>query len=172
MQNLMTKPPTAPVPELADSEPGRFRCSFWQNVTFLLWSDVATLNAVQRIQRVTKAMIERYPSGHSNVSFVLKGVGPPTEDARVALGRSFDARVSTLKCLTTITEGDGFWASAMRSAIINMGMNSGSQLQMRLHGSIDEAASWLPEPHLERTGVEFSAQELAAALRAFRAQVP
>jgi hypothetical protein len=172
MHNLSTPPQRNSLPELTDSEPGRFRCSCWQNVTFLLWSDQATLNAVQRIQRITKAMIQRYPGGHSNVSFVLKGVRPPADDARVAMLRSFDARISTLKCLSTITEGDGFWASTLRSSVINMGMSSGSQLQMRMHASIDEAVRWLPEVHAEQTGVELDPRELAEALRAFRAQVP
>ena len=171
MPHPLTNPPEGPpAPVLAESEPGRFRLSTWYNVTFLLWSDIATARAVERVQRVTKRMIERYPNGHSNISFVLNGVGPPADEARVLLARSFDSRVSTLKCLATITEGDGFWASTLRSSVTNMGISSGSQLQLRLHRSIEEAAQWLPAPHLEHTGVMLTQSELTAALHTFRAQ--
>jgi hypothetical protein len=167
----VTPTPAGPVaPVLLESEPGRFRCSVWQNVTFLLWSDVATARAIERVQRVTKRMIERYPQGHSNVSFVLNGVGPPLEEAREPMARAFNGRVSMLKCVTIITEGDGFWASALRSSVINIGLSAGSQLQMRLHRSMEEAARWLPGPHHERTNVLLGEQELATALRTFRDQ--
>jgi hypothetical protein len=102
------------------------------------------------------------------VSFVLKGVPPPTPEARAAFAHAFNDRLSTLRCMTTITEGDGFWASGMRSAITSMRIESSQQLLMRLHDSIEAAAAWLPEPHQERTDVQLSEAELAAALRRFR----
>jgi hypothetical protein len=167
-QPAPSKPPDAAELELVASEPGRFRIAVWRNVSFLLWSDQATHHAVRKLKRVTQLLIERNARGHSNVSFVLKGVAPPTPEARTAFAQAFDDRRSTLRCMTTITEGDGFWASGMRSAITNMRMESSQELVLRMHNSIEEAAAWLPAEHAERTGVRIEAAELEAALRRFR----
>jgi hypothetical protein len=154
--------------ELVESEPGRFRCCLWHNISLLIWTDQATLEAVKKLKRVTELLIERYPSGHSNVSFVLNGVRPPTPEARAAFAHAFNDRVSMLRCMTTITEGDGFWASTLRSAITSMRMESSQGLLMQLHDTIAAAAEWLPEPHFQRTSVKISAKELVAALHRFR----
>lgn len=165
---MQSEPPAEIVLEPVLAEPGRFRCAIWRNVSLLLWSDQATLHAVQKLRRVTQLLIERYPSGHSNVSFVLGGVLPPTAEARAAFAHAFNDRLSLLRCMTTITEGDGFWASGMRSAITSMRMVSSQGLIMRLHDNIEEAAAWLPAPHAEHTGVTIEEAELAEALRRFR----
>jgi hypothetical protein len=134
----------------------------------LLWSDQANLDAVKKLKPVTQRLIERYPSGHSNVSFVLNGVPPPTDEARAAFAHTFNDKLSLLRCMTTITEGDGFWASGMRSAITNMRIVSSQGMIMRLHDSLEAVAAWLPAPHAERTGVLLDEAELATALRRFR----
>jgi hypothetical protein len=167
-QPAPSEPPDAAELELVDSEPGRFRVAVWHNVSFLLWSDQATQHAVQKLRRVTQLLIARNPRGHSNVSFVLKGVAPPTPEARVAFAQAFNDRRSTLRCMTTITEGDGFWASTMRSAVTSMRMASSQELVLRMHNTIEEAAAWLPAEHAERTGVKLEVAELEAALRRFR----
>lgn len=171
MSTSHQKPSKAPAEAALEpivAEPGRFRCAIWRNISFLLWSDQATLNAVKKLGRVTKLLIERYPAGHSNISIVLNGVPPPTAEARAAFAHAFNDRLSLLRCMTTITEGDGFWASGMRSAITSMRMVSSQGLLMRLHDSIEAAAAWLPAPHEERTGVKIEGAELAEALRRFR----
>ena len=152
---------------LADS-PGQFRCSLFRNVSLLIWTGQGTLASVQHIQRLTASLVQRFPKGHSNVSFIPDGAPMPTEEARAALAASFDQRLSHIACMTQVLEGEGFWASTMRSAITSMKLGTSQDMAMRVCTSIDEVAAWLPEPHRERTGVVLETEALRTALQVFR----
>jgi hypothetical protein len=156
-------------PVVAEFEPGHFCCSVWQNVSILIWADRATKEALGRIQRVTKRMIEGYPNGHSNVAFVLDGVKPPTPEAREIFTRLYNERVSHLKCLAVILEGTGFWASTLRSSVTNMQLEARRTTAIGQYTSIEELATWMAPIHAERTGVTITALQLRVALRAARA---
>jgi hypothetical protein len=158
-------------PVIAEFEPGHFCCSIWQNISILIWADRATKEALGRIQRVTKHLIEAYPNGHSNVAFVLDGVRPPTPEAREIFTRIlYNERVSDLKCLAVVLEGGGFWASTLRSAITNMQLESRRTTAMAQYTTIDEVAAWMASVHSERTGVTVTALQLRVALRAARSE--
>jgi hypothetical protein len=155
-------------PVVAEVEPGHFCCSVWQNVSILIWADRATKEALVRIQRVTKHMIERYPKGHSNVAFVLAGVKPPTPEARAIFTHLYNEGVSDLKCLGVVLEGDGFWASTLRSSITNIQLEATRATRLGQYTSIEEVASWMAPLHSERTGVAVTPLQLRVALRAAR----
>jgi len=156
-------------PVVADVEPGHFCCTIWQNVSILIWADRATKEALGRIQRrVTRPMIEQYPNGHSNVAFVLAGVQPPTPEAREIFTHLYKEGVGDLKCVGVVLEGDGFWASMLRSSITNMQIESGRKTALGQYTSVDEIAAWMAPLHSERTGVEITALQLRVALRAAR----
>jgi hypothetical protein len=157
-------------PEVAEVEPGHFCCTVWQNISILIWADRATKEALGRIQRVTKRMIERYPGGHSNVAFVLDGVPPPTPEAREIFTRLYNERISHLKCLAVILEGSGFWASTLRSSITNMQLEAGRTTAIGQYTSIDELAAWMAPIHTQRTGVAITALQLRVALKAARTE--
>jgi hypothetical protein len=158
-------------PVVAEFEPGHFSCSIWQNVSILVWADRATKEALARIQqRVTKQMIERYPNGHSNVAFVLAGVQPPTPEAREIFTRLYQEGVSDLKCLGVVLEGDGFWASMLRSSITSMQIDSGRKTALGQYTSVDEIAAWMAPLHSERTGVPITPLQLRFALRTVRGE--
>ncbi len=149
-------------------EVGRFRYSYWRNVSIGVWSDQATLQAVQRIWPLTRHLITEYPAGHSNVAFVLDGVPAPLQEAQAELARLFNARHTQLTCTAVIVEGTGFWASAMQSSITSMQLTSGGSMRLRLHRSVDEVLEWLPALHLQRTGVELNPDDLRRVLREAR----
>jgi hypothetical protein len=155
-------------PVVAEVEPRHFSCSVWQNVSILIWADRATGEALARIQRVTKQMIERYPNGHSNVAFVLAGVQPPTPEAREIFTHLYKEGVSDLKCLGVVLEGDGFWASMLRSSITSMQIQSGRKTALGQYTSVDEIAAWMAPLHSERTGVAITPLQLRFALRTVR----
>jgi hypothetical protein len=134
------------------------------------WADRATGEALARIQRVTKQMIDRYPNGHSNVAFVLDGVRPPTPEARAIFTHLYDQRVSKLKCLGVVLEGEGFWASSLRSSITNMQLEASNSKALGQYTSIDEVATWMAPLHCERTGVAVTSAQLGSALRDARAE--
>ena len=155
-------------PRVAAAERGHFSCSIWLNVSILIWASRATEPALRRIQRVTHELTTRFPAGHSNVAFVLDGVGPPTPEARKILTHLYREGVADLKCLGVVLEGGGFWASSLRSSITSMQLEAGRRTALGQYTSIAEIAAWMAPRHAAQTGVEISVEELQAALEAAR----
>jgi hypothetical protein len=158
-------------PVIAEVEPGQFCCSIWQNVSILIWADRATKETLGRIQRrVTIPLIAQYPNGHSNVAFVMAGVRPPTPEAREIFTHLYKEGVGDLKCVGVVLEGDGFWASMLRSTITNMELQSGRKTALGQYTTIDEMAAWMAPLHTERTGIAITPLQLRVALKAARTE--
>jgi fructose-specific phosphotransferase system component IIB len=153
---------------LLDLEEGRFRYSAYRNLTIGVWAGQATLEAVQRVARVSRQMLEAHPNGHSSVVFVLDGTPAPTPDARAAFATVLDARTTDLSCTAIVVEGQGFWASGIRSAITNMRIAAAGTVMLRMHDKIEELLEWLPDEHFKRTGVQFDLLELKCVLEQAR----
>ncbi|MDD9970254.1 MAG: hypothetical protein OXR73_28695 [Myxococcales bacterium] len=140
----------------------------WHNVTMTIWLDRATADALHTIQGVRKGIHEQYPDGYSAVGFVPDGTAAPDTEARKAFADIFDDRVSRIRCMSTIIEGGGFWASGLRAAINGMRIESSDQMKVKVHTSIEDVTEWLPGVHLETTGVRISRSGLRWALNTFR----
>jgi hypothetical protein len=154
------------IPRAAD--PGRFRYSSWLNITIGVWSDQATEEAARRILELSKLMVKEHSFGHSSVVFVLDGAPAPTPAANQLFSRLYDDKVSDLKCMAIIVEGEGFWASSIRSAITGLRMSVPGAMQLRVSNHIDQVVEWLPAEHCRRTGVSISAPELRLVLESCR----
>jgi hypothetical protein len=153
---------------LLDFEHGRFRYNRCQNLTIGLWAGQATLEAVQRVAAVSKRMRAEHPEGHSSVVFVLDGAPAPTPEAQAAFASVLDDRQTDLSCTAIVVEGQGFWASRIRSAITNARLAAAGSLKLCVHDHIDELLEWFPAEHKRRTGVEFHRAELKRVLEAAR----
>jgi hypothetical protein len=149
-------------------EVGRFRYSYWRNLTIGVWAGQATLSAMQRVGRVSQLMVKSFPQGHSNVAFVLDGTPAPTPEAQAILTHVFDTRNSDLACTAVVVEGTGFWASSMHSAITGMRLAASGSMRLRLHSTIDEVVKWLPAAHKVRTGIELDPEHLTRILQTAR----
>lgn len=158
-----------PVLNVFVEEVGRFRYTYWRNVTIGIWSDQATLQAVQKLWPLVKHLLVEYPGGHSNIAFALDGAPAPTPEAQAELARIFDAQKTRLACTAVIVEGTGFEASALHSSVTSARLTAPGPMRLRLHRSIDEVVNWLPAMHRERTGVEINAGDLRQVLQAARA---
>jgi hypothetical protein len=161
---------------LFDVEEGRFRYSVWRNVSIGVWAGQANLDAATRVAKLGPYMRQQHPYGRSSVVFVLAGAPAPTADAQAELARLFDPR-NDLSCTAIVIEGEGFWASGIRSAITRMRMTEpGSTMKLRINDTIDEVLDWLPAAHSVNTGIELSRAQwkrvltLARALEATREQ--
>jgi hypothetical protein len=139
--------------ELLELDLDRFRYSGYRNVSIGVWTQQATLEAAQRITRLSQRMIKLHPGGHSNVVFILDGAPAPTPEAQQEFAGLYDERNSRLACMAIIVEGGGFWASRMRSMITGMRLASPGSIKLRVHENIDELLAWFPAEHAERTGV-------------------
>jgi hypothetical protein len=169
----MTRPLSSPLDSipprkleatLFDIEPDRFRYSIWRNVSIGVWAGQANLDAATRVVKLGQHMRQQHPYGHSSVVFVLPGAPAPTADAQAEFARLLDPR-NDLSCTAIVVEGEGFWASGIRSAITRMRIaEPGSTVKLRVHETIDEALEWLPAAHRASTGIELSRSQLKRVL--------
>ena len=153
-----------------DLDPGRFRFSVWRNVSITLWTDQATLDAGERVLKISHQLNEEFPEGRSQVMIVADGTLPPDAVTSEMLTEIYNPKLSRIVCIAAVLEGSGFWASGIRSRMTNMRIAGGNSMVIRTQETVEEVASWLPEEHALRTGVTLSAAELRAVLRAVRAQ--
>jgi hypothetical protein len=163
--------PAGPPVTLFDSEPRQFYAGHFRNVSIVVWVSGADGPAATRMRAVAQHLIAKYPDGHSNVTIVLNGVAPPTEEARAAFAHIFDGRLSDLRCMAVVLEGEGFWASALRSTVTALRQGSSSSFALKLFSALEPVTEWLPSEHLARTGVALSASELRAALMSMRYEI-
>ncbi|HKP57189.1 MAG TPA: hypothetical protein VJV78_10725 [Polyangiales bacterium] len=153
-----------------DLDPGRFRFSVWRNVSITMWTDQLTLDAGERVLRISRQLNEEFPEGRSQVMIVVDGAPPPDGPASELLTEIYNPKLSRIVCIAAVLEGEGFWASAIRSRMTSMRIAGGGAMAIRTHQSVEEVPSWLPEEHAKRTGVTLSALDLRAVLQAVRAQ--
>jgi hypothetical protein len=152
-----------------DLEPGRFRFSVWRNVSVTIWTEKMTFQAGQRVLKLSRDLTRQMPEGRSQVMIVTANTPAPDDETTQLLGEIYDPRLSRIVCIAAVLEGQGFWASGIRSKMTNMRIAAGNAMAIRTNDSVEEVATWLPEEHAERTGVSFSANELRSMLVAVRA---
>jgi hypothetical protein len=153
---------------LLDIDEGRFRYSVWSNISVGVWADQATLEAAQRVIRVSKWMAERFPGGHSNIVFVLDGAPAPTAEANQVFAKVYDDKFSDLACMGIIIEGTGFWASGMRSLITSQRLHTPGKVRVRVSETVDDLLEWFMPEHTARTGEKLAAQDVRSALLGLR----
>jgi hypothetical protein len=161
--------PASPHAELLELVEGCFRIGMWRNVSIGVFAAQATRDIAERALRVSKHMHREHPAGHSSINFIVKGTPAPTEAADVVFAQVYDSRVSHLACLAMIVEGEGFWASRIRSRITGLRMAVGGLMVLHTDTSIEDVVSWFPAEHAKRTGTTLDPAELTRALVATRA---
>lgn len=144
---------------LFDFEQGRFALSRWKNLSIVVYATGADGAMLARMSKLTPLMRKEFPDGHSNLAFVLNGCPLPTEKAQQAIVAAYRNPESGLRCASVIVEGEGFWASALRSSVIGMGLQ-GERIRLGLHSTISEMIEWLPVEHEKNTGVALNKTEL------------
>jgi hypothetical protein len=153
--------------EVLRLEPGIFAYCGWRNFSIGVWVGQATLPAVNGMLRMSEDLEQRFPHGRSSVIFVADKVPAPTPEAREAFARVYTPKLS---CTAMVLEGDGFWASGIRSMSANVHRSADTPALLRVHNDIEQVVAWLPQQHLAHTGVNVSAEELARVLRSARAE--
>lgn len=164
----MTRPPTtrpskpAPLERIAEY-PGVVTISGWQNLRIVSWVAQATGPAVDEVALAMDRSRE-YPQ-YSWVHLIRDGLGLPDADARAGFVRMMTERSNELACVAVVVGGTGFWASAMRNAVIGLRVFAPRKFELRLHGTTDEVVKWLPGAHQRTTKVELPANLLREWLK-------
>lgn len=151
-------------PETVEIDPGRFRYSLWENVSIGVWQNQATASAAERIHELSLRNAKRFPHGYSNVVFIMAGAPAPTPEGSKILARFYEQGATSIACIGIVLQGEGFWASGMRSMVLNMRMDKRSGMPIRVVDDIDSLLGWLPVEHARKTGVELDPDLLRRAL--------
>ena len=149
-----------------DAEPGEHVFGAWKGVFVAIWKVQATGAKVDRLEKAVARMTARNPGMRSNVHVVLGGSELPTPEARAGLAALMKRNKGDIACVATVIGGDGFWASALRSASTGIQLVAGSSIESRMFRTVDAAAAWLAPAHEEKTGVHLDVGELRAVLGA------
>jgi hypothetical protein len=150
-------------------DPGRFRFCVWRNVSLTIWSAQGTLEAAERILRVSRELNHEFPQGRSQIMFICSGAPAPEQAASELLTEVYNPKLSGIVCIAAVLEGSGFWASGIRSRMTSMRIAGGNAMALRTQETIDEVITWLPQEHAERTGVILAPTELKSVLLTVRA---
>jgi hypothetical protein len=154
-----------PITELVllDDDPGKYRFYRWQqHVHIVVWVGAAVGETTRRLGRATPKQAPG--TRRSDVHVVTSTTGLPSADARAGFAELMRTMQDDIACLGVVIESGGFWASAMRSAVIGIGMMAPKSLPFRALGSFDDVAAWLPAEHQRRTGVALDSAGLRSAL--------
>jgi hypothetical protein len=149
--------------ELIGEYPGVVAISAWKNLAICSWTGGAVGPSVDVVVRAMDKI--RPPDQRCSwVHLIRSGLPLPDSAARSSFIRAMKERQSELACVAIVVGGTGFWASAMRNAIIGLRVLAPRSFEFRLHGAHEEVAAWLPEAHKRQTGVDISAETLLRLL--------
>ncbi len=126
--------------ELVAEYPGVLTIRAWKNIGLCTWSGAAVAPVVATLVEAT----EKLRSPGRRVSFVHlipDKLALPDAEARSAFIRLMKDYQSDLACIAIVVGGTGFWASAMRNAIIGLRVFAPRSFEFRLHGSVEESSS-------------------------------
>ena len=136
----------------------------YKNVGICTWRGQATGLAVREVTDIVAGMLARGTELYSFIHLVPNRVPLPDSEAReglIALMKQYEVRTA---CAAIVIGGTGFWASAMRNAVIGLRVVVPRSFEYRLHGDSDEILSWLPIAHSKRTGIEVTDHQLKRVL--------
>ena len=159
--------PGAMALEILRVEPQVFAYLGWRNFSIGLWVGQATLAAVESLLCISDDQESRFPNGRSSVVFVADKVPAPTPEARERFARVYTPK---LLCTAMVLEGDGFWASGLRSMGANVHRSAETTSLFRVNNEIEQVLTWLPQQHSALTGVNVTAEQLGGVLRRARTE--
>lgn len=162
---------------LVDEEPGTFVFVTYANVNIYVWVDSATGPIADRLEQHVARQVPQSPNGLSTVHVMTDTAGPPTPDARRGFAETALRWEKSIRCVSLVIERQGFWGSALRSAVTGIQMLlKRVDYPVEVHASIGETAAWLPSRHHARSGIKLDPAGLLKALQSARAyakaQVP
>ena len=139
------------------------------NIALQVWLRPADEVSARELAEVADRMHESYPDGISTIHWLRHGTGRPSPEARKHISGILKKYGDWMGEAVVVMEGDGFWASAIRGMLTGIRMAAGRG-RIRVHGSIEDAAAWLPQVHQRRTGIAIAGSQVAAAINELLSQ--
>lgn len=170
MSHNVTPPPSAAF-RLFHRQGDEYVIYSWENIDMILWLAAATGPGVRSLSQLSRTRI-REGRKHSVIHTVLPTAGIPDEEGRKELNLRAERWTDSLGCIVAVIERSGFLGSAMRAFVSGVYALTAKETTRRVVGSVEEAALWLPEPHLRSTGVKVDPEKLRSALLGMRSMLP
>jgi hypothetical protein len=126
---------------------------------------VPTAEHVQAFMVLAKQLCEVYPKS-SNVTLVMRESELPGSEARIALEELTAQYAGYIHSVALVIDGDGFWASMIRSFLTGLHLLRGHGYRCKAFASATDANPWLVPWHNAETGVTVSPREIDAACEA------
>lgn len=136
-----------------------------RNVTFSAWNTMPTAEHVQAFMVLAEQLRAVYPK-NSNVTLVMRETELPGPEARVALEELTAQYARYIHSVALVIDGDGFWASMIRSFLTGLHLLRGHGYRCKAFPSAAEANPWLVPVHNAETGVSVTAREIDVACEA------
>jgi hypothetical protein len=131
--------------------------------------------AVDVLGKLTERSALECPGGIASIHWIAHGAGLPTAEARAQLAEIAKRWDRHLLCVGVLLRGDGFWASAVRSALTGIVLLAPRGYQMRFYGELSPLTRFVSEQVQQRTGEAHDPgrmrETVEQALRAFDAGV-
>jgi hypothetical protein len=143
----------------------------WRNLGICVWTGQATGHAAAMVAQ-TLDRPEVQGLRQSFVHVIHNKLPLPDSKARQIFMQLMKDRADGLACIAIVVLGSGFWASAMRNAVIGMRVFAPSTFDFRVFGSCEEVVGWLPAAHERQTGIVIPPLALAKWLSNAREALP
>jgi hypothetical protein len=135
-----------------------------KNLAIAIWSGQATGPSAELVVQALDRP-ELRGTRQSFVHVIHDQLPLPDSAARDVFMRTMKGRAKDLACVAIVVLGSGFWASAMRNAVIGMRVFAPRGFEFRVFGSCDEVIAWLPDVHAKETGVVIAPADLSRWLQ-------
>ena len=174
----MKKPGPASESELTllAAEPADYALFRFQSIAINVWRSQPNERGVKVLTDLTQESLSVCPKGISSIHCIESGAGVPTSEARRGLRDIATRYESHIACVGVILYGEGFWASAIRSAVAGILLvGPKPAFPLRMYASAQELTAWLPELHQQRTGIAVDASlllEMIERARSYERQAP
>jgi hypothetical protein len=149
---------------LLASERAAYAFYRWENVAINLWASQPNAPAVQTLAKLTERSAQECPNGIASIHWIAQGAGLPTPEARAQLAEIAKRHDKHLLCVGILLRGDGFWASAVRSALTGIVLLAPRAYQMRFYAELTPLSRFVSEQVQQRTGEAHDASRLLATL--------
>jgi len=151
--------------------PGVVMVRGWRNLAICVWTGQGTGPAAALVGR-TLDRPEAQGLRQSFIHVIHNKLPLPDSNARKIFMQLMKDRAQGLACIGIVVLGSGFWASAMRNAVIGMRVFAPNTFDFRVFGACEEVVSWLPGAHERQTGVAIPSLALAKWLSHAREALP
>lgn len=147
------------------ASPGEYALWRYRNVAINHWLRDVSLAGVAKLSALTAERQHELPEGVTSIHWLNAGVSLPSAEVRSALSDIMVRYPDHVMSVGVVVETEGFFASALRSAVTGIVLLSPKTIPVRVFGKLDDLVQWLPEVHQRATGVAVTSDELAGVLR-------